>query len=256
MNTNNEEKKFSRVLQADIPRSTLKEVVALAEALRDNFAGKDASPIDLAKAIDRSPSSSGWRYLTGSAVAYGLLDGGYRASSISLTPLGKQIVNPTEESSRSEGLLMALLRPAVLKSFYEKYNGAKFPKDDITKNVLETLGVPPARTDEALKIIMENAQYLGIMTDTGTGQYIQLRTPVNTSASISNSPLSPFQEEATPTKRHTQLTDIEFVKEKLIVQMQPALLRNKKFREKLDAFMDAGEALAKEIEDETPESQE
>lgn len=175
MAINNEEKKNNRVPASEMPRASLEEVVTLAEALRDNFAGKNATPINLAKAIDRSPTSSSWRYLTGSAVAYGLLDGGYGANYISLTDLGRQIVSPTEEGLKGVGLLTALLRPAVLKAFYEKFDGAKVPKDDIAQNILETLGVPKDRTKESLKIIIDNAKYLGILTDVGNGQYIQLQ---------------------------------------------------------------------------------
>jgi hypothetical protein len=164
-----------RVSQEDMPRSTLKEVIELAQSLRDNFAGQDASPIDLAQSLNRSPSSSSWRYLTGASVAYGLTNGAYNSSAVSLSPLGSQIVSPTEEGADKEGLMLALLQPAILKAFYEKYNGSKFPKEDIVKNVLQTLGVPGDRTDEAMKIVIDNARYVGVMTDAGGSQYIQLR---------------------------------------------------------------------------------
>lgn len=175
MSNENAEKKSSRLSQGEMPRSMLRDVVTLAESLRDNFASKNATPIDLATSINRSPTSSSWRFLTGAAVAYGITDNAYGASSISLTTLGRQIVSPTEEGVGQEGLITALLRPKILKNFYEKYDGSKFPKDDIAKNVLNQLGVPQDRTDEALKIVKENAKLVGIMTDTGNGQYIQLR---------------------------------------------------------------------------------
>lgn len=166
--------------QEDMPRSTLKEALALAHSLRDNFAGQDASPIDLATSLNRSPSSSSWRFLTGAAVAYGLTNGAYNSTTIALTPLGLQIVSPTEEGADSEGLLISLLRPAILKAFYEKYNGSKFPKEEIVKNILQSLGVPADRTNEAMKIVVDNARFVGVMSDVGGSQYIQLR-PVSQS---------------------------------------------------------------------------
>ncbi len=174
METQTQRKKINRLSQTEIPRATLKDVVGLAEALRDNFAGRNATPIDLAQSLDRSPTSSGWRFLTGAAVAYGLTDNGYSSSSISLTPLGRQIVAPTEEGLETKGLISALLRPVILKSFYEKYDKNKFPNDDIAKNVLENLGVPKDRTDEALKIVIQNAEYVGILTNVSGNKYIQL----------------------------------------------------------------------------------
>jgi hypothetical protein len=169
-------KKFDRLMQSDMPRSTLKSAYELAQVLKDNFAGKNARPIDLANALNWSPSSSGWRMLTGAVVAYGLTDNAYNAQSISLTSLGQQIVSPTAEGDDKRGLLTALLRPTIAKAFYEKYDNAKFPKEDIAKNVLNQLGVPHDRTDEALKIITENAKFVGVLTNAGGGQYIQLNS--------------------------------------------------------------------------------
>ena len=177
MDTSNEnEKKFNKMSQGDMPRFPLKEAITIAETLRDNFASQDASPIDLAKSVGRSPTSSSWRFLTGAAVAYGLTTAAYNATSIALTPLGDQIVNPTEEGADKEGLMTALIRPTILKAFYEKYDGSKFPNIDIAKNVLRQLGVPHDRTEEAVKIVIENAKYTGIMTEVGGNQFIQLRS--------------------------------------------------------------------------------
>lgn len=61
-----------------------------------------------------------------------------------------------------------------MKDFYSKYDGSKFPKDDIARNVLKDFGVPHDRLDEALKIVIENAKYTGVMTEIGGNQYIQL----------------------------------------------------------------------------------
>ena len=107
-------------------------------------------------------------------MAYGLTDGAYNASEISLTNLGDKIVNPTEDGEDSVGLLEAALRPSILKAFYEKYDGAKLPKEDIGKNVLHQLGVPQERTNEAWGVVIENAKLLDILTDVNGGQYIQL----------------------------------------------------------------------------------
>lgn len=173
--TQTKDKSFERMSQSDMPRATLREAVTLAEALRDNFAGKGASGIDLAQAVHRSPTSSSWRILTGAAVAYGLTDAAYNASSISLTPLGRQIVSPTMEGTDYAGKVSAGLRPSILKSFFEKYNGNKLPKEEIAKNVLHSFGVPQDRTAEALSIVLNNAEYIGAITRVGDGQFLQVR---------------------------------------------------------------------------------
>lgn len=222
---NTQKKKSIRVSQAEMPRATLIDVVKLAEALRDNFAGKDATPIDLAKSLNRSPGSSTWRFLTGAAVAYGLTDAAYGADSISLTALGRQVVSPTEEGFGQQGLTSALLKPAVLKNFYEKYDKARFPQNDIAKNVLNQLGVPQERTDEALRIVVKNAEYVGIMTQVGGNQYIQLDSAKKLKAPAEK-PLS--SEEGVPPHPDTS-KDFEMTKlsgTKLKIEM-PAELKEK-----------------------------
>lgn len=178
-------KKFTRMAQTDMPRASLREAIAIAEALRDDFAGKDATSIDLAQSLKRSPSSSSWRFLTGAAVAYGLTTGGYNAGTISLTTLGESIVSPTEEGADKENLVQAALAPAIPKAFYQKYDRNKFPSGQIAKNVLRQLGVPHDRTDEALKIVSENANFTGILKEVNGSQYIQLRSGGN-SRSVPN----------------------------------------------------------------------
>jgi hypothetical protein len=255
MTTPNEPKlnevKRNRISQDDMPQFALAEVVALAEALKDNFAGKDATPINLANAIGRSPSSSSWRYLTGAAVAYGITDGGYGSKFISLTSLGKQIVNPTYEGATKAGLSTAVLRPTILKSFYVKFNGAKLPKDEIAKNILEELGVPKDRTSDALQIIIENAKYVGILTNTANGQYIQLDVPKSAPATSSpekemiekSGASSDVRPPANPT-----VTEMKYADGKIILQIESSLLRDKELREKVFALLDASQALEEAVE--------
>ena len=168
-------KKISRTPQSFMPRVALKEAVTLANALRDDFAGADATPIDLAQSLGRSPSSSAWQFLTGAAVAYGLTTGAYNAATISLTPRGQKLTMPTDEGADGQALFEAALTPDAPKAFYEKYDRNKFPSEIIAKNVLAQLGVPRDRVDEALKIIIDNANQVGILKEVRGNQYIQLR---------------------------------------------------------------------------------
>jgi hypothetical protein len=143
----------------------------------DNFAGKGASPPDVALAIGISPTSSGWRTLTGSAIAYGLTEGGFNANRIQLTPLGKKLVAPEEEGDDLVARREAITRPRILKEFFERYRRAKFPNDIIGINVLKGMGVPTERASAALDIIKVNGRYAGIIRETPTGPFINLDSP-------------------------------------------------------------------------------
>lgn len=252
-------KKFDRVLQSSMPRAFLRDVFNLAVVLRDNFAGKNARPIDLAGALNWSPSSSGWRILTGAAVAYGLTDNAYNAQSISLTALGQQIVKPTVEGEEKQGLLMALLRPTIAKSFYEKYDRSKFPKDDIAKNVLNQLGVPQDRTDEALKIVIDNAKFVGVLDVVNGGNYIQLSMPTtydvdkitnNDTEGPSSVPLRENIQEVRQNKNEGGDT-FEFIENELSIilskDVQKKAWLSKELTEKVQGLMQAAQALADEL---------
>lgn len=158
----------------------------IAQALWENYAGKATAPYDVALALDLSPTSGRWRSLCGSSIAYGLTKGGYQANEISLTDLGRSIVAPTNEGDDVSGKVQALLKPRIIREFYERYDKAKFPKENIAKNVLISLGVLKDRAEKSVQIIRENGVFTGILKQTKTGLFVALGSPV---------PVTPFIEE-------------------------------------------------------------
>lgn len=163
--------------QEDFPKTTLQDAQRIAAALVDNFAGDSGSPPDVALALGISPTSSAWPTLAGASIAYGLTSGGVNASSIKLTPLGKRLVAPEEEGDDIVARREAILKPRILKEFYDKYRRAKFPTEVIAVNVLKSLGLPPDRTSSATQIIRDNGFYAGIVRDTPTGPFVNLDSP-------------------------------------------------------------------------------
>jgi len=163
--------------QADFPQTTLQQAQKIASALVDNFAGKDGSPPDVALAIGISPTSSAWRTLTGSAIAYGLTEGGFGANTIKLTALGRKLVAPEEEGADLAARRVAIMRPRISKEFFERYRRAKFPNDIIATNVLKSLEIPPDRVPVALETIKANGRYAGIIRETPTGPFVNLDSP-------------------------------------------------------------------------------
>jgi hypothetical protein len=127
--------------------------------------------------MDISPTSSNWQSLTGSAIAYGITDGGINANVISLTALGRRLVAPESEGDDVAARRDAILRPRLMREFYEKYSRAKFPSDVIGSNVLKGLGIPAERVATALNVLKENGKYAGIIRDTRTGLFVNLDSP-------------------------------------------------------------------------------
>lgn len=163
------------VSQSEFPNSSLELVLRLPRAIWDDLAGKPAAPLRVAMALGVKPSSGGWRNLCGSSIAYGLTEGGYNAAEIGLTPLGLKIVRPTREGEDVTGLREAILRPRIQREFLQRYDGAKFPKDEIARNVLIDLGLPKDRSEAALQILKANARFAQIIADIKGDSYVMLK---------------------------------------------------------------------------------
>jgi predicted nucleotide-binding protein len=183
--------KRAYISQEDIPQFTLENSIKIAQALYDNFGNKGASPHQVAISLDISPTSSSWKHLTGSSVAYGLTNGGAQANEISLTALGKRIVAPEDDGDDDSAKIVACLKPRIIKEFYDRYDRNKFPKDVIAKNVIATLGVPKDKVDDVYNTILANGKYVGIIQETKTGPFVfveksKLNIPTNGSGLGSN----------------------------------------------------------------------
>jgi predicted nucleotide-binding protein len=164
--------------QADFPLVSLQQAQGVASAIVDNFGAVEGPPPDIALAMNISPTSSAWQPLAGSAVAYGITEGGVNASVIKLTPLGRRLVAPETEGEDVAARREAVLVPRIMREFFEKYRRAKFPGDVIGQNVLKSIGIPAERAEAALDVLKANGKYAGIIRDTPTGPFVSLDSPM------------------------------------------------------------------------------
>ena len=167
-----------KVSQADFPRLPILKTLGIAQTLWNQYAGHPTPPHDIAFAMKLAPTSGGWRNLTGTSIAYGLTEGGYSAKEIELTSLGKRLVSPTEPGDDKRALREAIMKPNIMRSFYEKYNHAKFPDANIAQNVLVSLGLPKVRANTAVNLLKDNGVATGILRETPTGYFVALDEPL------------------------------------------------------------------------------
>ena len=164
----------TRINQVDVPGYPLEKALRIPRAIHENYAGKPTTPLRVASAMNVQPGSGPFRQLCGSAIAYGLTEGGYRATEIKVTQLGKRITRPTIEGDDLVAKREALLKPRVIGEFLTHYNGNPIPKDNIAQNVLNDMGVPPDRTAEVLEMIIGSAESLGLITEIKGKRYVDL----------------------------------------------------------------------------------
>jgi len=160
--------------QADVPRYSIDEALRVAQAIADEYGKQPTRPLDVAAAIEMTPTSGPFKMLTGASIAYGFTEGGAQADEIALTPLGHRVVAPTEAGDDLAAKREALLRPRVVREFLEKYDGSKLPRRDIGRNVLEGMGVPATATQRTLDLITESADNLRLLREIKGDRYVNL----------------------------------------------------------------------------------
>lgn len=161
--------------QSDVPASSLDDALRVPQAILDHYAGKAASPLQVAKALNVDPKGSQIRVLSGAAIAFGLIEGGAQAASISITPLARSILRPKDEGADLSAKREAVLKPRVFGDFLRQYDGHAFPRQDIALNVLEDMGVPRAKAAEVLERIDASARSVGFIEEIRGKNYVTLQ---------------------------------------------------------------------------------
>ena len=170
--------KRSYVKQSDVPSASLEEALRIPQAIVEHYGGRPATPIHIAKALNMAPNGSQIQVLSGASIAFGLIEGGAQAATISLTDLAKQVLRPKQEGEDLSAKRVAMMRPRVYSEFLRRYNGSPLPRQDIGQNVLEDLGVPRDKTAEVLDRIITSAQSVGFIEEIKGKQYVSLQGAV------------------------------------------------------------------------------
>lgn len=168
----NEKRKY--LSQTDVPGISLENALRIPRAISENYADGPVTPLQLAAALNMSPTSGPFRALCGASIAYGLTEGGCNAKEIALQPTGKRIVKPLEESDDVVAKREAVLEPRVIGEFLTRYSGAPLPRHDIALNVLQEMGVPKDKSESVYSLIVDSAQTVGLLREIKGKQYVDL----------------------------------------------------------------------------------
>jgi hypothetical protein len=147
----------------------------VATAIKEHNAGNPYDRLDLAKALNIAPTTHEFRTLVTSSGQFGLTVGSWAAQRISLTDLGRQIVYPKSPEERNNGLRVALFKISFYKKFFEAFDNNKLPPADFLEGTLtRTYNIPPEDTKECYKLVLKNANELGILEELGGSQFVHL----------------------------------------------------------------------------------
>ena len=181
------------VSQSDVPSFTLDEALKIPKAIVDEYAGAPTRPLDVAKVLHLQPASPNFRMRCGAAIGYGLTDGGSSSAKISVLPLARRILTPTQEDDDLAAKREAFLKPRVFGLFLTKYDGSKLPREDIAVNVLQEMGVPKESAKHTYEMIAEGAKSLGLLDEIKDVLYVNLKSVPRTTQAPPSSPPDAIQ---------------------------------------------------------------
>lgn len=173
----NIKKRKSRVSQTDVPAYSLTDALRVAHVLNDEFARQPVKPLLVAQGLDVKPTSSRFRMIAGASIAYGLTTGGYNASEIALTDLGKRCVSPTYDGEDVIAQREALLTPRIISEFLKRYDGSRFPSSKIGENVLIDMGIARDSAAKVYSLIRTSAELYGLTKEIKNELYVDLSPP-------------------------------------------------------------------------------
>lgn len=167
--------------RSEFPKDSFEEALQVAQAIEDKNSGNPLPPQDVAIAINRSPGSSAFRILLSSSNKYGLTTGSFNTPRITVTDLGKDIVEPKDEDSRKAAIGISALKPEMFSKVFNYYKGKKVPDKTFFANTLaRDFSVPKKQAEVFVKVFMANVNYLGLIRNTTTGPWFA--TDINLSS--------------------------------------------------------------------------
>ena len=149
--------------EIEFPYSDLEDVTELAQTLHLN-AGSSCEDAELAAWMNMSEDGGTYRARRSAARMFGLVEGAQ--GRLSLTPLGRRIVDEADRGARVE----AFLKPALFAALYEQYRGQSLPPTPTIERHIERLGVPPKQIKRARQVFQNSAHYAAFV-DTNTGRF-------------------------------------------------------------------------------------
>ena len=172
MDKNTEEKQKDIAIRSEFPKDSFEEALQIAQAIEEKNSGNPLPPQEVAIAINRSPGSSAFRILLSSSNKYGLTTGSFNTPRITVTSLGKDIVEPKEEESRKSAITNSIFKPGSFSKVFEYYKGRKVPETSFFENTLvRDFDISKKQSKVFVEIFMTNVKYLGLIMNTTTGPW-------------------------------------------------------------------------------------
>lgn len=151
--------------QRPFPAAPFEEALDFAQSILRFGSGQPVRRLSLFDSLGKSPESSASRQLIVNANKYGLIEGGYQAEQLKITPDGQKAADddtPRREQARAR-IRLAIESIEPFAQLYQKFVTNKLPARAALTDSAKEFGVPPELVDEAVDTFIVNLRFVGLL---------------------------------------------------------------------------------------------
>ena len=164
----------SRGPSKPFPSITFEEAILLPKSILEHGLDGVIQRLTLLDELGFSPTSSKTRSLISGSLKYGLTEGSYNASSLSVTDAGRMVSGSNHLSTevQEKKFELAIDQFSPFKSLYEKLKGNRLREGQVLHDELRHLGVSEGDCQQAAEIFTANLRSLGLVREIIGQDYI------------------------------------------------------------------------------------
>jgi hypothetical protein len=147
------------------PACAFRDALAIGKAIMKVGGGERVRRLTLLEKIEMSESSSTTRQAITNSGKYGITQGSYAAEWLSLTDLGRKVVDPSTGivELRQAEFQLAIANIESFNYIYEEYKGKRLPDRAVIKDFLGEKNLEISYPDECVDTFIVNAKDLGLI---------------------------------------------------------------------------------------------
>lgn len=146
----------------DFPRKTLEDAIRVPSVIKEKNGSNPWAPGEVATAVKLGPKSGNFYYLMAASRDYGMTEGTRDTPEVSLTPLGRRIVSPTDPADYKPALREAFFKVDGFRKVFEHYNGNNLPEEPFLSNTLsDVYKIDRSLVADFVDLFRKNCRFVG-----------------------------------------------------------------------------------------------
>lgn len=147
------------------PGVSLARAVKSLSEIRDEMSFKSFSRQSIASAFDVAPNSGAFSTKIAALFHFGLIEGS--SSSMSITDLGRRVLNPISDVALKQALQEAFVKPELYGKLLADFGGNVLPKS-LANILFHDYGLTESAKDVCARCFQESAAFAGLLSEEGT----------------------------------------------------------------------------------------